>query len=229
MALRPSALRVWLARRPAKYSFGAVGKGIAIPHRGRADAEQRSHVGHEAIGARPIAADRGLGIGPGAVEQGQDAVVEDVEEANQGRIVRVAQAVARVLGQVDGQGTVGAEHAQEVDADAWRPAVLGGVEVGQGGRREGQGGLLPKCGSAHRWGAWLVPSACGRGRRIRWHATGRRSRISQGAFRPRVPARRSGGRRLQVAVPASHQGRSQSPVAGRASLAIARPPCAEWF
>ena len=120
----------------------AIGKGVAVAHRRRADAKQRADVGDESVAFGPVVTDGGLGVGPRSVEERQNAVVEDVEETDQGRIVGIAQAIPGVLGQVNRQRTVGAEGAQEVDADAGRKTFLTGLGVGQRGRRKGQRCLL---------------------------------------------------------------------------------------
>ena len=118
--------------------LGVVRKGVAVAHRGRADAKQRSDVGDEAVAFGTVVTDGGLGVGPRSVEKRQNAVVEDVEETDQGRIVGVAQAIPGVLGQVKRQRAVGTEGAQEVNADARWKSFFAGLGVRQRGWRKGQ-------------------------------------------------------------------------------------------
>jgi hypothetical protein len=54
----------------------------------------------KAILGLSVETDRGLAIGPGPVVQGNGTVVKDVEEASQGSIAGVANAIPGVLGEV---------------------------------------------------------------------------------------------------------------------------------
>ena len=61
-------------------------------------------------------------IDPGAIEEREDSMVKDVEEANQREVTSVARAIARIVGQVDGQRPIGAEQPEEVNRKTWRLA-----------------------------------------------------------------------------------------------------------
>src|SRR6185503_5860403 len=69
-------------------------------------------------------------------------VVKEIEEAHQGRIAVVDEPLARVLGDVERQRSVGAEEAEESLLEPRRPAAVVRLTRRQGRRREGHGRLL---------------------------------------------------------------------------------------
>ena len=70
-------------------------------------------------------------------------MVKEVEEAHQGRVAVVQEPLARVLGDVERQWSVGAEEAEEALLQSGRPPVVH-LEGRQSRRRERDGGLLGK-------------------------------------------------------------------------------------
>ncbi|MDF9754534.1 hypothetical protein OKW51_001497 [Pseudomonas hunanensis] len=99
------------------------------------------------IVARAVMADGWTGLGPGAIEQAQQAVVEDIEKALAGWVGVVALALAHVLGQVQRQGAVGAAEAEEKLLQA-RWLVVVGRDRGQGRRGEA---AVQALAQAHRF------------------------------------------------------------------------------
>ena len=81
-----------------------------LPH-----VHEARHVIDEAVAVGPVEAVDRLRIGPRAVEQQDEPVMEQVGECAEGVVVVVALAFARVLGQVQRQRAVGTEQAEAVD------------------------------------------------------------------------------------------------------------------
>ena len=69
-------------------------------------------------------------------------MVEDIREAGKGRVPGLAQAFAGMVGQVQGQGAIGAEEAQKIDQEPGRLTGGGGEQGGQFGGGKDQGWLL---------------------------------------------------------------------------------------
>jgi hypothetical protein len=118
--------------------LGQVGNGIARAKRRRGDAEERAEIAGKAIVVRPIAIDMRLRLRPCPVEQRQEPVMEEVEEARQRPVPRLPQAVARVFRDVDRQRAVRTEQAEQVDVQPRRTAAAARLERGQRRRRERQ-------------------------------------------------------------------------------------------
>ncbi|MCY1433860.1 hypothetical protein D9M71_499000 [compost metagenome] len=89
-------------------------------------------------------ADRRPRLGPGPVEQAQQAVMKHIEKALAGAVGVVALALAHVLGQVQGQGAVGAAEAKEELLQARRALLCGRRQRCQGCRRKSAIELLAK-------------------------------------------------------------------------------------
>ncbi len=68
--------------------------------------------------------------------------MEDVEEPSHRRVVVVAQTITRVLGDVERQRAVRAEHAEQVDQQPRRATLGARRQAGELGRREPERGLL---------------------------------------------------------------------------------------
>ena len=113
-----------------------VGEGVSRTDRRQPVPCERAHVALEAIVGWPIAAHRGLGGGPGAIEEEQHSVVKQIEEARHRWIVGVAKTVARVFGQVQWKRSIGAEQPEEVHREPWRRAIHPFLKLGQGRSRE---------------------------------------------------------------------------------------------
>ena len=107
-------------------------------------AGERTDVHGKAVVARPIAVDVRLRLRPGSIEQRQETMVQDIEKPAERRIARMPQALARVLGQVQGQRPIRAQQAEEPHLQARRLPVVSGLERRQRRRRERQIGILAK-------------------------------------------------------------------------------------
>src|SRR5690606_3723167 len=116
--------------------------GVALPRvlrrdRPGADAGEAAEIAGKARLVRPVVVHRRLGIGPGAVEQEQQAVMEDVGEAGEGGVALLLLPPPRVLGQMERQRPLRSEQAEEADPQAGGRAVrLGRRERRQIGRRK---------------------------------------------------------------------------------------------
>jgi hypothetical protein len=140
---------------------GEVRNGIPLPQRLRGDAHERSDVDLKPIVLRPIAVDVRLRLRPGAVEERDEPVMEQIEEPAQRGIAGVPQAMSGVLGDVDGHRPVGAEQAEQPDLQARRRPILAEFERRQRGRGERHVGILSKPQGLVNWTegrtpAWLV-------------------------------------------------------------------------
>ncbi len=127
---------------PGKVQLEVIGERIALPHGGRRQSDERADVVREAIGLGAVQVHRGLGVRPGAVEKRQQPVVEDVGEAGEGRVARLPQAIAGIFRQVQRQGSMRAEEAEEKDLHPRRNAVAAGNERTHRPRRESHRRLL---------------------------------------------------------------------------------------
>jgi hypothetical protein len=122
--------------------LGVIGHGVAIAH-GRCPVPlEGSDVDREPVLPGPVVLDRGPRVGPGPVEEHGHPVMEEIEEAHQGAVAVVAQAVPRVLGQVQGEGAVGPEQAEDPLLEPRRPPASLLLERRQRGGSEGERGLL---------------------------------------------------------------------------------------
>ena len=93
-----------LAREmPGEMQLGQVRHGVAVAQAVHAEPDQRADIEREAVLLRTIEADGRPRIGPGAIEQRQRAMVEDVGEALEGRVAMVAPPVAGVFRQMQRQ------------------------------------------------------------------------------------------------------------------------------
>ncbi len=117
----------------------AVRYRVAPEQRALPVAGQRSDPAAERIVVGTIEAHRRLRLGPGTVQQRQQAVVEHVQEAHQ-RAIRghAPRTLARVLGHVQRQRAVGAEQAEEALRQRGRRVPVGRREARQrrGGERQ---------------------------------------------------------------------------------------------
>ena len=78
----------------------------------RADADHGGHIGAEAIIFRPVGLHDGTRIGPGAEEQLDEAIVEEIEEMDEGRILGLHEGIG-FLRQMTGQRPLRAEQAEK--------------------------------------------------------------------------------------------------------------------
>src|SRR5919106_1510995 len=106
------------------------------------DAAEAADVAGKARVVRPIMVDRRLRIRPGAVEQQQQAMVEDVGKAGERRVALLLLATPGVVGQMDRQRSVRAEQPEKAHRKASGRGRFPGHERRQIGRRKGQVGLL---------------------------------------------------------------------------------------
>src|SRR5690606_15531726 len=122
---------------PHEVQFHLVGERVAFAHRVGPEPDQGTNVGGEPILLGPIETDRRLGRGPGAVEEAQEAVMEDVREPAEAGIAIRAEPLVRVVGEMQRKRPVGTEDAEEVDPETGNGAAVSpGRETGQRGRSE---------------------------------------------------------------------------------------------
>ena len=119
-----------------------VGHRVAMPQRRRRDADERARRRPGSGRVRAVAVDVRLRLRPRAVEQREEAMMEEIEEPAERRIAGVPQPMARVLGDVDRQRAVRPEQAEQPDLQARRRAVLPELERGERSRRERHVGIL---------------------------------------------------------------------------------------
>ena len=120
-----SVLVVCLTRQVAgEVELSKIGDRIAIAKpRGR-QSKRRTDIRGEAIIFRPIQVDRRLRLRPSAIEQGQKAMMEYIEEARQGPIRPVQHALPSIFGKVQGQWSVRTEQAEEAHHHTRRTPFL---------------------------------------------------------------------------------------------------------
>ncbi len=122
--------------------LGQVRHRVAIAQAVHPQAHQGADIEREPIVLGAVEADRWAGIRPGAIEQRQGAVVEDVGEMLEAAVAIVARPVARIFGQVHGQWAVGTEQPEEMHQQPRGVAVVLGLPAGEGGGGEFDCGKL---------------------------------------------------------------------------------------
>jgi hypothetical protein len=126
--------------QPGESKLGCVGHRIAIAVGWRSDADHRAHIGGEAVGLRAIMLADWPGIRPGAEEQLQEAMIEDVEKARK-RVVAHQVPVVRLLGRRQRQRALRPEQPEEFHEHA-EPARGLALELAQIRGREIHVGIL---------------------------------------------------------------------------------------
>ena len=116
--------------------FGVGVDAVAFLLRRLADADQARQVFVEASVVRAIQRHRRLRVGPCAVKQQRQPVMEQVGERQQGGVLMVVHPFAHVFGQVQRQRSVGAEQAEAEDRDVVQRAVGARRHLRQRGGRE---------------------------------------------------------------------------------------------
>src|ERR1017187_4383385 len=106
-----------------------IGDGLVVLQAASAQADEGEHVSGEGVGAGALIGNREAVFFPGAVEQRNHAVVEEVEEVLEGRIVGV-EALDEQLGVAGGEDAEGPGEAEEADGHFERAAriVLEGLD-----------------------------------------------------------------------------------------------------
>ena len=134
---------------------------VAVPQRLGSGADERADVDEKPIVVGPIAVDVRLGLSPRAVEQRDEPVMKQIEEAAQRRVAGMPQAMPCVLGEVNRQRAVRTEQTEEPDLQPRRGSILPPFERGErrGGKRHV--GILSKphglvYGPERRAPPWLV-------------------------------------------------------------------------
>jgi len=140
-AIRVAGLRRQVA---AVMQLCRVGDQPLVEQARHAPTAQGREARRPVIIVRAVVADGRPRLGPGPVEQAQQAMVEDIQELFAGAVGIVALAFAHVLGDVQRQRAVGAAEAEKVLLQPRWLALASGVDRGQGGRGEGAVGLLPE-------------------------------------------------------------------------------------
>src|SRR5450755_4635658 len=141
--LEPVGIANRAGKSASEEELGEIAQRVSLERRSLDDANQRAHVPDDRRIGRPVEADHRLGAGPGAVEEEPEAMQKRVEEADEGRIVVVEKALPGVLGQMDRQGAVRAEEAEDALNEPWRPRGHP-LEGGDGRWGEDERGLLRK-------------------------------------------------------------------------------------
>ena len=173
------------ARRRGRTWRGRAARRVA--KRGRRQPDERTDIGREAILVRAIAIDVRLRLRPRAIEQRQEAMMEEIEEPAERRDRRLTQSLARVLGDVQRQRSVRTEQAEEPHLQPRTAAVASGLERGQRRRRERQIRILAEADRLRRPDDGRAPSAASTRTDTRAAAASGRSRA--GTAPP--PARRT--------------------------------------
>ena len=112
-------------RRSAAWRNPARRRGPAAT--ARPSPNSASDISGEAVAPGAVETHRRLRLRPGAIEERQHPVMEDVEKAREGRVARVARALAHVFGQMGRQRPVGPQQAEEIHrrgAAACRPCPV---------------------------------------------------------------------------------------------------------
>src|SRR5262249_49844499 len=99
---------------PGEMKLGVIRKRVALPQRRRPQPAQSADVEPEPVALRPVVLKNRFRHRPGPIKQRYQAVDEHVEKPYEGRVSRVADAVAREFGQMHRERAVGPEKAQEV-------------------------------------------------------------------------------------------------------------------
>ena len=105
-----------------RIELGTVFDGVPLPAALKPHSNQCPGIEAELVDSRLVELDDGLRIGPRAVEQRDEAVVENINEVCWRAVQIVMETLPYVLRQVQWQGTVGAKHAKAQDFDD-RPLV----------------------------------------------------------------------------------------------------------
>src|SRR5882762_9647022 len=79
-----------------------------------------------------------LVVGPGAIEQGDESMMEDIEKSDERIVAGIALAVAGKFREVLGQGAVGPEEPEVMHKEPGNRAGPSALERLNGGRGEGE-------------------------------------------------------------------------------------------
>ena len=85
-----------------------------------------------------------LGVGPRAIEQRDESVMEQVGESRERRVAVLSHASPRVFGEVQWQRPVGSEDSEKPQVEARYVRARSGAEVGDRGQHGLKVGLLPE-------------------------------------------------------------------------------------
>ena len=98
----------------------AVGQGIAVAQSGQTEPGERADIEAKAVLLRPIVLDVRPGVGPGAIEQCDQPVLEQVAEVDERVVARLPPPVQRVRRQMQRQRTAAAEQAEQEHGEPGR-------------------------------------------------------------------------------------------------------------
>ena len=107
---------------PAKPKLGGIRDAIEILIGLGADADSRANIGHEAIRVGAVVLDDRPGIRPGAKEQLNETMIENVEKARKGIVVG-EHVVIGLLGGREGERALRSEQTKVFDEDLERLVV----------------------------------------------------------------------------------------------------------
>src|SRR5260221_714145 len=116
--------------------------GVPLLQGFHAQSKEASDIDGVALVLRAVQIEHHLVIGPGAIEQGDEPVVKDVEEGDKGIIAGIALAVAGKFREVLGQGAVGSEEPEVMHKEPGNRARPPALKRLDGGRGEGERGVL---------------------------------------------------------------------------------------
>ncbi|MNS70873.1 hypothetical protein D3C72_1042240 [compost metagenome] len=150
-ALQPLRISRQAQKMACRIELGTVFDGVPLPTALKPHSNQCPGIEAELVDSRLVQLDDGLRIGPRAVEQRDEAVVENINEVCWRAVQIVVETLPYVLRQVQWQSTIGAKHAKTQDLDD-RPLVApGATDAVDGGRRKQGGGVLAKAYAILAW------------------------------------------------------------------------------
>ena len=120
---------------------GASGDAVEVVEYRRAEAHRRPQISREPVPGRLVRLSGRLRIGPGAEEELQEAVVEEVEEPREGVVAR--QPTVGLLSGRERQRALRSEESQETHKELEAP-ILAPLGRLQRRGREGEIGILPE-------------------------------------------------------------------------------------
>ena len=114
--------------------FRNIGDAVAVSQRSRGDADEGADVGQVMILVSPITIDVRLCLRPCAVEERKESMMKNIEEPAERAVARIAQPIARVLGQVRRQRTIRPEQPEQPHLKPWLRGARFGSKPRQGRR-----------------------------------------------------------------------------------------------
>lgn len=118
--------------------LGDIGDRVAPSKRRRRQADESADIRGKAILVRTISTDMRLRLRPGAIKKREEAVMEEIQKPAERGVAGIAQAFARILGDVKRQRTIRTEQAEQPHLQACGAAARPRVKRCYRRRRERQ-------------------------------------------------------------------------------------------